>query len=279
MAVLKGYFDDSRTDPKVATPNWVVGGYLGDDHHWDCFNSMWPMAMANHGVDYYHGKEIQSPKGHYQKWHPLHEHKDEINGFMDDLTKVIGQSGLRGFASIVRLPDLAKFNRESGLRLEPYPLAVLGCMIAISTEYAFEHLEMWFDHVEQVHSKLVTARSYADSDSYYRDENFGRMLLNGLTDCYGFKNVIELQAADFIAGDFRKQHLSIDEWWKIEDKPRDTEAREKHFDEWTLQKYGTPTPRPRKSLEAVVERTPHALFVWDYDHLREAHQLRSGAWA
>jgi hypothetical protein len=38
---------------------------------------------------------------------------------MADLIKIIGQSGLRGFMSIVRIPDLDLFNAEKGLRLEP----------------------------------------------------------------------------------------------------------------------------------------------------------------
>src|SRR5208337_4888022 len=103
LAVLKGYFDDGRTDPKFATPNWVVGGYIGDDHHWKNYNSCWPLVLANHGIEYYHGKEMMRSRGQYQKWHPLHEHKCEINAFIKDLTTVIWQSRLRGFASVVRL--------------------------------------------------------------------------------------------------------------------------------------------------------------------------------
>lgn len=104
------------------------------------------------------------------------------------------------------------------------------------------------------------------------------MLLRGITECFGFKNVIELQAADYIAGDFRKQHLAVDGWWKIEDKPQDFVERKNHFDGWSLQKYGSVNPSLRKSLKAVVERTPHTLFVWDYDKLCEAHQARNGVW-
>jgi hypothetical protein len=279
LAVLKGFFDDSRTDPKKGTASWVVGGYLGDYLHWEGYNGLWPMALANHEVPYYHGKEFLDPRGPYQKWQPLYAHGKEIADFMGDLIKVIGQSGLRGFASVVRQPDLDRFNREKGLQLEPYPLAVYGCMIAITNEYAFEHMELFFDAVEQVDSKLCTARRYADSDSYRKDDKFGRMLLNPLTKCFGFEKIIELQAADFIAGDFRKQHLSVDEWFKLEGKPQTFEERGDHFGEWTLQKYGTKTPSLRKSLQAVVERTPHVLFVWDYDNLCEAHRVRGGVWA
>lgn len=165
--MLKGYFDDSQTEEKFGTPNWVVGGYIGDDTHWDYYNTFWPMALANHSVAYYHGKEFLDPTGPYSKWQPLYEHKEEIAAFINDLAKVIGRSGLRGFAAIVRLPDLNKFNQNHELKLEPYPLAVYGSMIAISNEYDFERMEIMFDHVEHVESKLVTARRYADADGYY----------------------------------------------------------------------------------------------------------------
>jgi len=279
LGVLKGYFDDSQTDPKYGTPSWSVGGYIGDEHHWEHYNAFWPMALANHDVPRYHGKELLKPKGVFAKWHPLHEHAEELNAFIADLARVIGQSGIRGFGSVVRIPDLDRFNLETGLQLEPYPLAAYGCMIAISTEYFFEHMELFFDHVEQVHSKVAIARGYADTDQYYEDRKLGRILLNGLTECYGAEKVIELQAADYLAGDFRKQHLAVDEWWKMENKPQNFEERGKHFDEWTLLKYGTKNPNLRKSLQAVVDRTPHALFVWDYDNLRVANELRSGVWA
>jgi hypothetical protein len=278
LAVLKGYFDKSETSAAMGTPTCCVGGYIGDEYHWEYYLDYWPMALANSEVAYYHGKEFLDPDGPYKKWHPLPEHRAEINGFIADLSKVIGQAGLRGFTAIVRLPDLEKFNNEKRLALEAYPLAVYGCMIAISTEYLFEPMEIFFDHGDEAPAKLLVARRYADTDSYYKDENFARIQMNALTEYYNFKRVIELQAADYIVGDFRKQHLSVDEWWKIENKPQTFEARGKHFDEWSEKKYG-PKPQLRKSLDAVVERTPHALFVWDYAALCEAHQLRGGVWA
>jgi len=196
------------------------------------------------------------------------------------VTKVITQSQLRGVMSIVRKPDLERFNAEHGLKLEPYPLAVYGCLIAISTEYRFESMELFFDHVEKVDSKLAMARGYADSDVHYQEDDLGRMALFPLPsgEQSNFKNLIELQAADFIAGDFRKSHLTVSEWFEIEGKPQDHEERSKHFEEWAFGRFGTRTPRMRESLRAVVEGTTHVPFVWDYDTLTEAHRVRGAPW-
>jgi hypothetical protein len=277
--VLKGFFDDSQTDPKVASPNWCVGGYIGDDHHWEHYQDFWPMALANHEIPYFHSKEFMRPKGIYSKWHPLHEHKAEINVFMADLIKVITQSYLRGFMCVVRIPDLDRFNAEHRLQLEPYPLAVYGCMLGISKEYFFEPMKLFFDAAEKVDSRLVRARAYADSDEHYREDNLGRMLLYPLTEFHGAKRVIELQAADLLAGDFRKNHLSVNEWYEIEGKPEDHEERHRHFEEWAERKYGTREPSLRKSLQAAVDGSRHVPWVWDYDRLCEAHTVRGGVWA
>jgi hypothetical protein len=280
LAVLRGFFDDSRTDPAVGVSSWSVGGYIGDDHHWENYLQCWPMALANHEVPYFHSKEMLKPNGIYSKWHPLHEHLGEIAAFMADLIKVITQSQLRGVMCLVRKPDLERFNAEKGLCLEPYPLAVYGCLIAISKEYFFESMELLFDHVEKVDSKLAKAQTYADTDQYYQDKKLDRMALFPLPkgEEFSSKRIIELQSADFIAGDFRKNHLAINDWFEIEGKPEDHEERLKHFEEWALQRYGNKLPPPRKSLEAAVSGSPHVPFIWDYDRLCEAHRLRGGVW-
>ena len=278
--MLKGFFDDSRTDAAVASPNWCVAGFIGDDHHWEGYLADWPAALKLHGVPYYHGKEIVRPKGIYSKWHPLHEHKAEMNAFIGDLTKVITDCQLRGMAAIVRKADLDRFNAEFGLELEQYPLAVYGCMLAISRYYAFEPMELFFDHVEKVDSKLALARAYADSDLHHREDRLGRIRLSGLADEpeYSFKSMIELQAADLIVGDFRKNHLKVNEWFEKPDRPQDYEERGRHFEQWTRQKYGTTEPRLRESLQVTVDGTTVIPWVWDYETLCECHGVRGAPW-
>jgi hypothetical protein len=159
----KGYFDDSLTGGQI----WVLGGYVGNAFHWDEFDPSWKIALDTHEVPYFHMREMQNPKGVYAKWYPANEHKAELAAFFGDLAKVIDRSVLTPFCCLVRLKDLARFNAKKGLNLQPYPLAAYGCMLLVGKKYLGQPVELIFDHVEKVKSKLAKAQEYADSDSYY----------------------------------------------------------------------------------------------------------------
>jgi hypothetical protein len=69
---------------------------------WEGYKEMWPMALANHEVPYFHMREMADPNGVFKKWHPFNEHYDEVADFFSGLTKVIGYCHLRSFFSIAR---------------------------------------------------------------------------------------------------------------------------------------------------------------------------------
>ncbi len=65
----------------------------------------------------------------------------------------------------------------------------------------------------------------------------------------------------------------------IADKPTDQDERDAHMDRWSLEKFGSVRPPPRKSLEAIVDNgAPPRGIVWDYDNILNAHRLRGGRW-
>jgi hypothetical protein len=121
-------------------------------------------------------REITKPNGVYKSWHPLDQHYAEMAAFFSDVAKVIGRSGIHGIGGIARLVDLDKFNRETGLRLQPYPVAVYGTLIALWNLHEREPVDLFFDRVESVSSKLTVARSYADTDGYYAGDLDGKIL-------------------------------------------------------------------------------------------------------
>jgi hypothetical protein len=223
-------------------------------------------------------REMADPNGVYRKWHPPQQHAEEIKDFLSGLTKVIKYSHLEAFSSIVRIDDLARFNSEMGLKIEAYPLAVYGCMIVLSLEHDWPAIELVFDHVEQVDSKLCKARALADSDSYYGGA-FDHIINIPLQKALTFRNVIGLQAADFSVWELRKNHLQLGEWFGLEGKPSKFEDRVGHFEEWSRRRFGQSRPTMRKSLEALLQSGPMTTLVWDYDQLREAHRLRNGVWS
>lgn len=274
MAIIKGWFDDSSNDGV-----WAVGGYAGADHRWDHFDFHWLIALAKHGVPYFHMKEMASPTGVYAKWHPTRQHADEVKAFLSDLAQIISESRLVSFLSLVRLKDLEAFNKEHNLSIKPYSLCVYGCMIVISTEYGDFSCEMVFDHLEKVKSKLEEARKYASSDLYYAGA-FDKIKISPLDKEITFRTVFALQAADFAVWEFRKHHYDkTTEWHDIQNKPLDDAERWEHFINWSQAKYGELTPPPRKSLSALVEGNQIAPFIWDYNRLCEVHRLRGAKWA
>ena len=274
MAVIKSYFDDSRPNDRI----WAIGGYAGHDLQWEEFETRWPAMLDKHDVPYFHMREMGKPNGVYSKWHPPKEHESERAAFFNDLTQVIGDCWLRGFWSITRVDHLERFNSETGMRLEPYPLAAYGCMLMLGYEYENISIEMFFDRVEKVTSKLATASEYAESD-----KNYGRSLdwmtpiplAKNLT----FRNVRPLQAADFYIWELQRNHLNADEWHSISDKPTLEDERWRHFQEWSRAKFGTDHPPPRKSLASLMDRAaPVTGIIWDYDNLTQAHRARGGVW-
>lgn len=272
MAIIKGWFDDTERGNVLA-----VGGYAGASHRWAHFDQHWPIALATHGVPYFHKREMGSPTGVYRKWHPSEQHADEITAFLRDLTRVVTDSRLIAFLSVVRLCDLDRFNKECGLALQPYPLAVYGCMLAIAMEYEEFTAELIFDHLPKAHSKIAVARQYAESDPY-RAASFGRMVTTPLAQDLTGRCLPPLQAADFVAWEVRKHHESLGEWFDLPDRPSGEDERWDDMQAWALGKSGVSIPPYRKSLGALAEGSPPINMVWDYRRLREAHELRNGGW-
>jgi hypothetical protein len=142
--VIKGYLDDSQTPGQF----WALGGYVGRPVRWNEFDEMWPMALANHDVPYFHMRELRKPNGIFSKWYPAKDHEAELKDFFAGLAKVIEQSRLEPFCCLVRVKDLERFNAEKNLNLEPYPLAAYGCMVLVGKHYAGQPVELVFDQRE-----------------------------------------------------------------------------------------------------------------------------------
>jgi hypothetical protein len=274
QTAVRGWLDDSRRGKM-----WSVGGYIGSEYQWEFFEEEWPKALKLADVPYFHMKETGKPNGIFAKWHPPQEHKDEWASFYANLAQIISDSHIFGILSVVRGGDLDRFNAEKNLDLEPYPLAAYGCMLLAARQHIPRMpIQLVFDRVEKVRSKLATARIYADSDAYWPGEcDFITVssLVKGVT----LENLPPMQAADFAAWEFRKHQERIDEWYESggDEVPDANEAWEK-LEQWILEKYGSHEAITRKSAYALIESQRFANLVWDYRVLNEVHELRGGVW-
>ncbi len=274
-ALIYGWLDDSRRGPI-----WTIGGYIGADHRWAAFETLWPMAMANHDVPYFHMKEMADPNGVYAKWHPPQAHREERADYFAGMAKVIGQCRLVGIGSTVRQRDLDKFNAEFGQSLEPYSLAAYGCMLLAAREnLEGMTIELVFDHVEKASSKLAKAKEYAVSDIVYDPDVCKNVVAKPLSKELTWREIPALQAADLYAWELRKNHEFIGDWFELEDKPDDWDERTDHLGKWLDAKFGDRSPIIRRSASALVTGNEIYHLVWDYKNLVDSHISRGGVWA
>jgi hypothetical protein len=269
--VIKGYVDDSRAGDSHL---WALGGFVGFVDQWEDFERDWSLLLDTHEIPHLHMREFADPKGVYAKWWPAKEHYAELAALFQDVVKVIGRSKIEGFGGMTRCADLKRFNDENGTALEPYPLAAYGSLIGLWKRHEREPIEVLFDHVEQVGSQLISAKKLADSDRYYAGD-FDNIQMIPLNRAWSAKKILPLQAADFLAWEWRKLHEDRKAWWDKENKYDDLDARWVDFEAWMERE----KPRTRKSLQALVERTTFHGLIWNRDSLREAHEKRGGQWA
>lgn len=275
LAVLKGYFDDSKSDDQVLT----VAGFIGDESRWEEFERLWPRILALYGVDYFHMKEMGSPTGHYSKWHPPMANKMIVAAFLRDLARVVGFCDLAAFSTHVRLADLRRFNMQFGTNLDAFGLAIYMAMIEMMKRFPDQPIEAIFDRADKVRSKIDIALSYGTSDWKWH-ERFKNMIATALPENIGFKKVIPIQAADYIAWETRRHIVDIDEWFGVTDRPigKGQETWE-HLTKWAKDKFGADVPVRRKSLLQLANSNPIKGVILDFENICIMHKMRKEIWS
>jgi hypothetical protein len=274
MAVISGYFDDSRKENYVLT----LAGLVGDEDQWQHFENRWADLLKKHDVPYLHMKEMMRPKGPFSKWLPHEAHRAEVANFFIDVTDAINSSRLHSYSTIVRLLDLEKFNNAVGLQLKAYPLGAYGCMTLIHKAYPTARLiSLVFDHCDKIDSYLRVAKKYAAGDRTFPGIVDHIVPIPLPKQCTA-KEVRPIQAADFMAHEIRKHHLKQTEWWEQAELHELGDRRFERFKRWSREKFGSNLPPPRKTLEAIAKQCRMSGLAFDYSALVRIHQDRGGVW-
>jgi hypothetical protein len=275
VAALSGSFDDSQDGE--GKDLWVVAGYVGYASQWDHFERLWKAALDRHEVPYFHMKEMNDPAGPFAKWLPPQDHKDEVIAFFKDLVAAILKCMLFMTSSAVWIRDLERFNQDTGLAIEAYPLAAYTCMMNMAIQYSRLPITAVFDRANQIQSKLDKARAYAKADHRVTIA-FDSIAIFPLQEPLTVRDVPALQAADFIAWELRKEHYKMREW-QLSNRPL-TDRLTQWWDylEWTRQLTGS-DPVLRRSLNALIENNSRVRgLVWDYQQLEDANKAKGGVW-
>lgn len=262
FVVISAYFDDSHTDQRL----WVVAGLAGYANQWEMFERLWRGVLATHGVPHFHMKEMAGTSGAFAKWHPPEKHQQEVTAYLKDAVAAIRDPYLHMFGAVVVLPDLKRFNTEKGLDLKPYSLAAYGCVTQLALHYRDLPVTAVFDRAEDIDGKLAAARRYAESDL---NPALTRQVSSlPLGEELTSRTVAPLQAADLVAWEQRRAHMSLEK------------TRDEHFDEFRVwSRLNREYPLQRKSVDALIEAGLSVnLLVWDYHELSRTHKARGESW-
>jgi hypothetical protein len=162
-------------------------------------------------------------------------------------------------------------SRCASTRASASPSRCFSLVISSRVDILYLQTRVWIDQDR--------AREYADSDIKYEPGICDTLVTTPLPKALTWRDVPALQAADFFAWEFRKNHENVSEWFDFIDKPDDWDERWDHFEQWSLQKFGSKTPTTRKSAVSLLEGNELYAMIWDYKNLCEAHEVRGGVWA
>jgi hypothetical protein len=286
MAALKGFFDESgkEDDPQFADSAISVAGYVTTCDSWTDIEAQWNavLKLPEFDVPYLHMKEFahSKPGSPFETWK-----NDESRraAFLAALTQVIRQSDLVGVGALVRVPDLARFNRDRGLTLQAYPFCVYASLIELSRRYPNVRIETVWDKVDRHAEMIAMARDYADSD-ISNPECGQKIEINSLEKAFGSKDVPALQIADFAAYELLKAHRDRNDWFKDEEPFVQPIMWGQSQYNW-LAARGREWPGNRKSYRALFggkmtdPPRPMEGRTWTYKSLMRCHCSRRGIWS
>lgn len=152
MVLLRAYLDDSGSPTQQGNDTLVIGGYVSDVGGWRYFEELWKAALDRAEVPYFHMKEFGNPNGLYNH---LKDGAEKEKEFIGSLVDAILSSIHFTPISAIKLSELAKFNATHGLKLDPYALAIYGCLVKLRREYRGEEIEIVFDRFDKSVSRVV----------------------------------------------------------------------------------------------------------------------------
>ena len=204
MVILKGYLDDSgdEIDPKRRV--CAIAGFVATDDNWKRFEDGWPQILAEFGVPFLHMREFGNPTDD-NMYRNLKKDAGRMVEFFKAINTFIQGCELRGFGSSVIVADLERFNSENGLGISAYSFALFGAMVEFFRIFPDVHAEMVIDHFSKVETHIEAAKSYIRNDNYCpaNRDKLKKTLMIPLEEAFTFREILPIQAADFLAWEMR----------------------------------------------------------------------------
>lgn len=275
MVMLRAYFDDSGEEMDPQHKACSLFGYATDGTKWPIFEMAWQAALDNAGMPYFHMKEFAHFNGPFA---PFRDDEKARIKFVQDLGAAIGSAGLQGFGSTIRLADLQKFNKERGYQINDYALNLYVSLVDIAATCGDDAVDVLLDNASQrkMYKVIDIARAYVDTDPQWKGCD-DRMTVAPLAKCITAKELLPMQASDFIAWESRKDITDLDAWFEAYSGDKGTDDSFKSMNQWTRTN-SRQFPYNRESLAMLTKAAPLNAHVWDYAALCRIDDARNGVW-
>ncbi len=200
LLLYRAYLDDSGA-PSGGHSFLTIAGYAATVESWREFEGRWAQTLRAYGVPYLHMKEFgRVDSGIYAA---LKADKQREADFLATLRDIIYDHVEFCAHATVALGDLAQFNQERGLDIDPYALALYACHLEFESEFKFDECEVVTDGFDRAGRRCELARQYVQSDKK-RPTAFEPFFMCPLRGHDSFKNTLPIQAADLVAWEMRK---------------------------------------------------------------------------
>ena len=246
VCVLKGYFDNSGDADDPQHKLLTVGGFLASEKQWAVFETRWQANLDKYKLPYLHMKEF----AHFiPPFDIFRDNEPERISFLEGCISVLKECGIKeAVCHGIRLSDVRRFNSEYNHKIDAFSFCLYIAFIDIHERFGRDtHIELLIDRFSKITKKIYIAEEYARADEYYHHPAYN-IATRSLSEDMSFKDVLPIQAADFLVWETCKSQHKYDEWFE----PRDNARGEWIPDQlqWAFYKFGK-IPYERQSLLAL----------------------------
>jgi hypothetical protein len=206
MMALKGYFDDSGDPDDDKQAAFTIGGYLAPIEMWGAFEPAWSAVLTQFDIPYLHMKDLHNRSGVYKKWKEKNDKNNaEVTDMLQGFAGAIAIAKPRGFAITLPAVAIMQFNEAHRQQVDPKAFCLYFLSFLIRQIYPTEDMELVLDRMNGAHAAIEKAKEYAKTKPLDIGPfpTFTPLSTDGSA---GAKNVPELQAADFLAWEARKDY-------------------------------------------------------------------------
>lgn len=281
--MFTAYLDDSGNPDGLSGQFLTVAGYSATVAGWTFFEQQWADVLGRYGVPYLHMKEFGDSAGIYRE---IKRNERIERQFLEEIISVIQRSCEFATAATVFLPDLDAFNADHGIGLDAYSICTYGCLLEFSQEYQGNwvgsdvKLHAIFDKFDKAMSRVDLAFQYAKTD-HGGHMGIDKMSSMVIPECDSFRNILPLQAADFLAWETRKRCQDQVGWAPTADDLRTLAAIDASHAAWRQRheaEHGAP-PRKQRGSYRNLRLWPHPMGkVWRRPHLEDANGRHPLGW-